>query len=223
MDDSEFLKPNFDGMREAILSAEIEEANALKEQLDVLADDFQGFDDSYDKEPWIALLGAMKKFEDRVANFSILIFFYGYMARTALNATEIVDACVYAAAGLELCKKHDDLEGVRSHIQILCDIATTMDAYRQAVKFYQLAWPEATAENDDTLKMLTDLAETNEDPGLNFLTDKRPSSFKYFDPELGGEEYTIRVVMRAMGIGRQAALKYKRTADHLREEGALDK
>lgn len=200
---------SYETITKSLLDREIDEANDLKSRLDELEINFEGFDSSkYDREVWQALLDDMQMFENTVSNFSILLFFYGYLSRAALNAMRFKEAILYSNAGLELCKTHQDMEGVQSYTQKLCDIATAIGCFDQAVEFFKISNPSSTPEDNSTLQMLVYMSENSEKKDITLRTDIRPESFKYFDTEHERKEQAIRALMKVMNVSRSVSMKY---------------
>jgi hypothetical protein len=197
--------------------SEIEEANELKSRLDRLQSSFNGFGPDYDKSVWVELLDDMKSFENLVSTFQILHFFYGYMARSALNAQEVIDCIIYANAGLELSKKEGDAEGISSCMTILCDLAVTVGCFTQAAEIFKASHPHETEYSKRIYRILVDKSSKEESKDeYGFFTDERPDSFKFVVGENTQEESTIRLLMSRMGVSRSTAkeyLKYYQKAD----------
>jgi hypothetical protein len=154
----------------------------------------------------------MVAFEKEVANFEIMNFFYGYVARTALNAQLFKDSYSYALAGVETCKINKDEEGVRANQQILCDIAAATSNFKIASDYYLLANPGS--KNSDDLRFLINLSEKVESTPINFKTNKKPPSFKYCSSDLGRDERALRYLMKTMGISKNEAKKYAKASMH---------
>ena len=220
-DDTYIFDASMDSHVSGLLDQETDEAVELRDRLYALMDTFEGFDDvSYQRKTWSDLLEDMKLFEKTVCNFEILIFFYGYMARTALNAEDAKTAICYAKAGESICRALNDEEGIRTNQQILCDIAASVYDFKIAKYYFCLANPSATPETDESLEILTEIAKSSQKPTTSMALKKQPPSFKFVNTELGPEEKSIRTCMKLLCVSRAEAKRYGALAKNLVETQA---
>lgn len=183
------------------------EAKVLIAELNDLLSGFRGFDSpGYDKSIYEELLERFESFERTVSSLDYMVFFYNYIGRTALNAQDFKKATIYALAGVEVCEKKDDLEGISAAKMLLCDIALSVGSTFWAAHFYKQAKQSMSVP-----------FEIEKDEGADnivkklFSLKRRPSSYKFMlDPNLMQNEYLIRLRMKAMHVSRTTAKRYAR-------------
>ena len=201
---------SFNTIQRGVLAQEIEEGRQLDMRVDKLCADFRGFEDpKYDVSEWIELLSALKDFEKSVCSFEFYVFFYGHIARAALNTQRMQEAVQYAKAYLEINKLNNDCEGISAAYRLLCDIALANDQYSKAIEYYRLCNPAATENTDPTLSFLLKHCASKPSSTKDiFKSTKRPNSLKFYRTEEGKEEALIRFIMKAMHAGRNEAKSY---------------
>lgn len=195
----------FDGFLKSAQLHQIRQGKFLHEKVQKQLLSFRGFNHrSYDATEYIDLLQKLENFEKTTYILEALSFFYGPIARVALNAGQIEKAVMYAVAGIEVCEHNKDTEGVTSNQSILCDIALSIGSSVHAMTLFKVAHPH--------IQPPFQAVESPEEDAIFarlLKSSKRPKTHAFmFDHKLMVRENAIRFIMTQMGISRQRAINY---------------
>lgn len=205
----------------AIFNDEVEAGNNLRDRAHVAFDEMfsQGKDREESIKEHLELLGELKSFEDELSTFAIMNFLYAIVARCALNSLKFDDAVMYAQAGIEANKKHNDQEGVKVNAEVLLDTACFAGGFIEAQSILK-NYPELVRPG--LIELIDEQASkrgVNDDFKKLLNLSKRPSSLKFvLDETLARDESILRSLMKVMGISRKEALSYKKMAYEMMEK-----
>lgn len=195
----------FDGFFNSAQRHQISQGKTLLEEVQTKLLSFRGFKHpSYDATEYMSLLQKLENFEKTNCVLEALSFFYGPIARVALNAGQIEKAVMYAVAGIEVCEHNKDSEGITTNQSILCDIALTIGSSVHAMPLFKVAHPQIRPP-------FQAVKSPKEDAIFARLlqSSKRPKTHAFmFDQELIKRENAIRFIMTQMGISRKTAMSY---------------
>jgi hypothetical protein len=197
-------------IKTSIINQQIEQGKILADRVFSICAKFRGFNDpSFDIDENELLLSDLLDYENAVCGLDVLYTFYGYIGRMQLQTGCLDKAIQYAQAALELNTKTNDLEGVSSANNLLCDCAIANSAALIGVEYFK----RAQADNPhlkEQIAFLETLPNHNADKISKLLARKaRPSSFKHFNTKASQHhEETIRFLMVAQNYSRATAIKY---------------
>ncbi|EGQ9743421.1 hypothetical protein FWP33_12980 [Vibrio parahaemolyticus] len=150
-----------------------------------------------------SLAKKMISFEANIVNFGILNYFYVDIARAMLNLRAYDIAIIYALAGVESNRNHNNPEGILASNRVMLDVACFMGANKSALK---LIHEHPDLAYDDLHKLLAKKS-TNEVADAKFSTllksKSRPKSLAYcLDTHLGSVEISNRISVRNQSNSR---------------------
>lgn len=209
---------SINAINKSIMMEETKEGNALMDEATRLTQEMflNNTDIHANRSAQLDVLERQKEFEDKVINLPIMNWFYASIARTSLNTKNFNDAFMYAKAGIELCEKNNDPEGVNANRVALLDAACFMGSFKNAVKMIE-EHPEIASPK--LLAMFKLKPSKNDKECTSLLKSaKRPKSLKFcLDEVLCAQESRIRFTMRQMHVSRKTAIKYIATANEYKD------
>ena len=184
---------------------ELEQHKAFKKELDQLMEGFS--EDDCNVDVWMDLLVRMIDFEESLKTVAIRPFFYGYIARAALNAKKYAIAVAYAKGAIILNSIIKDELGIHVGKRVLRDLATCLGDYRSALTYHEMFTLD-DFKNDDEAQMLVELDEMQpsvRSPLLDF--PDLPESIDFPNAMVFNECSMIEAVAKEKGVTTKAAKK----------------
>lgn len=190
-----------------ITDAEIQHVKSIVDPFMTMCNQFRGFSaPNYSQSQWEKKASELIALEKEIVHLDFLSYLYPYIGRALLNSKSITRSKTYANAGIELNTHNNDQEGIRSSYMVLIDSAVLNEDYDAALEMMDFIDYDPRMRYE--VSRLTS-SKKKQKTTKDYLTESRPSSFRYSKGREKDIEGRVRYVQAALpGCSRAEAKRH---------------